>query len=208
MFPLPIRKTQNIAVIHAASGPTTLVYDTFTDADSTALESHTISPTNTPSTAWTTDAFTITGNKAVNESTAVRRTARCNSGKANCTVSAKVAIAGDEGSALTARCSGLIVRYSDADNYWWVCIHNRNNTFYIIERNATTETVQASASVTIADGVEYLISAVLNGTTITATLDGANQISYASAALNSTATVHGLIAYLINNTFDDFKVEA
>ena len=52
------------------------------------------------------------------------------------------------------------------------------------------------------------IQAALSGSTITATINSGNQISYASATLNQTANTHGFRLGDANGTIDNFTVTA
>lgn len=207
MFPLPIRNTQNIAVIHAASGLTTLVYDTFTDADATSLTAHTIAPTNTPSTSWTerVGTWTISGNKAVSTFTSNSH-ATCNPGVADCTITCKAQTSATNGN--MAYDVGLVVRWGATTDYFLVGINSQGDLFRISERVSDNPVSRATASVTIDAGTEYTIVVTLSGTSISATLDGANQISYASATANQTATIHGIKGRIATDTIDDFQVVA
>lgn len=190
----------------ASASAATLISDSFTDTDTTAIASHTIAPTNTPSTSWTarTGTWTISGNKAVT-TTASQGHSTCNPGVADCTLSV-VAKSTTTASATHLADAGVVARWANTSNLWKISINQQADEFRIVEYAAATATTRAAASVAISASVEYTIVAVLSGTTIAATLDGANAISYASATLNQTATVHGILARESTDRIDDFKV--
>ena len=73
-------------------------------------------------------------------------------------------------------------------------------------------TLRASvtASSTLANGNTYTLSAACAGSTITVSLDGVQQLSYASATFNQAVTWFGLIIFYDGTTWlaqeaDDFE---
>lgn len=107
----------------------------------------------------------------------------------------------------TARDNGLIFRESDADNYWYAGINSNGNQFRIVERNATVETIRASAAVAINAGQVYDIIVITDGQTIDAFLDGGNKITHTSA-FNQAATRFGLRGRRSVDTHDNFHINA
>lgn len=188
-----------------AVGGVVLILDQFTDADSTSLDAHTIAPTNTPATAWTeqTGNWQITGNQACVAVAALNGLATCNPGVADCALSASVKVTAG---ATTSRDAGIAARYSNTSNYWTIGINATDGAFRITERNGGTDSVRATVSLTISASAEYTIAVTLSGATISATLDGANPISYASATLNQTSTIHGIRARATTDRVDNFRV--
>jgi hypothetical protein len=178
-----------------------VAFDPFTDANSTAVGSHTMYLGN----GWTVQsgAIVITSNKAVASGTAPggpQWVATIATSYADCTTSVVINVTTGTGTYY-----GLALRYSDNNNMWWA-IAEGGGTFAIFERNAGTNTLRASASLTITAGTNYTIQAVLSGSTITATINGGNQISYGSATLNQTANTHGIRLGDANGTIDNFTV--
>lgn len=191
-------------VIRRQSGgvaaPVTLILDQFTDTDATALESHTIAPTNTPAASWASDsgAMDINGNKARSTTLASGLVQyRANAGVSDCVVSADV-------TPVAADVTGLILRRNSAVNNWVLVVDVDNDLFRLYER-ATTYTLRASIAATITAGSTYAFSATLNGQSIVCTLDGANQISFSSATYQ-TETNHGLEGDHTGTKWDNFKV--
>ncbi len=189
----------------------TLVLDHFTDADSTSLDAHT--PDTRPgSNAWVEALgnWQITGNKAVLAALQGWAQAHINSGQANCTVS--VNAKSTTAAAGMGKDVGLLVRWASNGTYndWWsIGVSAADDRFRIIEVNdGVSQTERAGAAVMIDTATVYAISATLSGSTITATVDGGNQISYASASMNQTSTIHGIIARETTDTLDDFLAAA
>lgn len=186
-----------------------LIEDAFTDTNGTSLDAHVIAPTNPLGLSWVEQVnnWSISSNKAVEVTGVSRCIATVNVAKANCTITVK-ANSRASGAPTTNDC-GIAARYTNTNNYWQIGINDNVNIFRIVERNAATETSRASVAKTITGGTEYTLVAVLNGTTITATIDGADEISYGSAALNQSTTVHGMKAYMDSptDTLDNFKIE-
>lgn len=185
---------------------TVQVQDSFTDTDSTNLDAHT-PDVDVVGGGWAevigTD-WTIQSNHA--EAGTLDATAAIDCGEADLNLSCEA-----DSNALSAaqnQSAGLCARLSDSSNFWAIIINDNGNTFRIAEKNAGAYTTRASASVTITGGTYYTITAQLDGQTITAQLDDANEISYGSAALNETATVHGIkLRRGSTDRIDDFLAE-
>lgn len=184
---------------------TTQVSDTFTDTNGTAIASHT-PDVDVVGGGWTevigTD-WTIQSNTA--NTTTLDGTASIDCGAADINLSCEA-----DSNALSSaeiQSAGLCARLSDANNFWAIIINDIGNTFRISEKNGGTYTTRASASVTINGGTFYTLTAQLSGATITAQIDGANEISYGSATLNQTTTVHGIKARRPVDRIDDFLAE-
>jgi hypothetical protein len=190
-----------------AVGKTTIIEDIFTDTAATSLNLHTITPTNTPATAWTEAIgdWKIGTNKAATVTNTDYSIATVDAGIANVTISVD-AISNSVVTNELSRAAGIILRYTNASNYWAVVINPNTDHFMIIEKNNGTETVRAQATVTLEVATSYALSCTASGQSITATLDGANDISYNSAALNETVTVHGIKARYTTDSIDNFKV--
>lgn len=99
---------------------------------------------------------------------------------------------------------GIIVRATDDSNCWIVRIDSTANTITIVERNAGSETVRATGTLSntpdfqqIATDTEYWVTVVCEGSTIRAWIDGTaslhnSYVEYLSASFQNTATQHGL----------------
>lgn len=200
MFPYfrRLRPIPSPAKVAAAGG--VLIYDTFTGANGTALTAH-APDINTPGGAWVqiNGTWTIQSNRA---SVAGDGNVRIAAGVSNYSLSV-IAVAVSATSA-----AGLTGRVQDSSNLWAIQIVNSTNVFRIAEVNGGVTTVRATTSVTISDGVSYTMAGTFNGATITATLDGANSLSYGSATFLQTDPDVGLRAGNDTCTFDDFTVTA
>jgi hypothetical protein len=181
------------ALLSGAGG--LLILDRFVDANSTALASHAIAPINKPGTSWTAQAgsYTIQGNKASTTGSPANpgAVATCDCRQANSTVTCIV-------QATSALCSiGVVLRWGGG-NFYLVQL-STSNSFDIFDWNGAAFTNHATTAFTM-DTNPHTIVAQISGTTITATLDGANQISFASASVNPTSTLVGLRSNPAANT--------
>ncbi len=182
-------------------GIVTLILDQFTDTNGTALASHTIAPTNTPATSWTVDVgtFDVTSNEGrCTAAVGFNAMAVVDAGVTDCTVTSKIK-AGSSG--------GVLVRYQDATHYWRIGFSTFSNpdSFFITEYNAGNTTRASTTGVgNLSGSTFYTLSIVLLGTSITATLDGGNSITYSSSLFQAATKhgVHGDSAF----TFDDFTI--
>ncbi len=180
-------------------GPTTQLLDHFTDTNGTAIASHTMDT----GAGWTLNSgsgVTIQSNKASWNGTQAYITA--DAGQADVTQTALV-------KNLTANSQrGLIGRFTDTSNLWVVGFNDQTttNNWTITEIASGTSTNRATGSVTLTQGVEQTVAVTYSGSTITATVNGGNQISYGSATSNQTATRFGVRLATNLSTADDFQV--
>lgn len=184
---------------------TVQVQDHFTDVNGTALDAHT-PDVDVVGGGWSEiigTNWTIQSNTA--NTTAGDGTAAIDCGAADINLSCEA-----DSNALSSaaiQSAGLCARLSDSLNFWAIIINDSGNSFRISEKNGGTYTDRASASVTINGGTLYTLTAQLSGQTITAQIDGGNEISYGSATLNETVTVHGIKARRPGDRIDDFLAE-
>ena len=211
LWPLPPPKTIGKGDASGSSGGVPLVLlieDSFTDADSTLLTAHAIAPTNTPAVSWVNHvgANAILGNKVGAWSGVVTENlSTVDSGIANGIVEALITH-----NAGSARAQSVIVRFLDSSNYWKVEL--TTTAFRIRDVVAGVETTRVSTFFSAVGGVSYTIRVTMSGDTISATRDGLNPISYASASFNNTQTKHGIRMVTaadftgLTMAADDFKV--
>ncbi|MEA3438869.1 MAG: LamG domain-containing protein [Chloroflexota bacterium] len=208
--PLPpaLAKYQPAILPREESEPTIYVYDTFTDVEDTLLSNHT-PDTDLEGGGWVNIAYSlnykIKSSRAQGVNAAQANHGLVDSGVSECVVEAVVNKSGASVDAFF-HYAGIFARYTDNNNYWKIGIHDGANKFVIWENNAGVKTMRATKSVTISG--EHTIQVTLNGQTITATLDGGDEISYSSASLNETATKHGICERHNGDYIDNFKVEA
>ena len=201
-----------------------VVYDTFTDTDAVLLSNHT--PEICPSgSTW--------GGGAATNLTIITTNAACSpdwystsmgcgidTGLVNCKITATVKAYGYN-SNFNYRNSGIRVRcnsaadseISDSSTWYGIVVNSHSDKFQIIEKaSGNSYTVLSETSVTMDSETSYTLVATVSGTTITATLDGANEISYSSASVNSSSTIHGVKPSTYNNIKTpmvlDFQVES
>lgn len=177
----------------------TLILDNFADTNGVLLTDHVIAPTNTPATAWAN----LVGTQDIQSNRATLKTitgaicgAVVDAGEADVTVSGIINI----GSTIVDDHygTGFILRATDLNNLWWCVIRRIDTNFSLYERNASVDTVRATIDFTPTVNTEYALEVVCSGNTITATLDGANQIQYASATFQNTATLFGIRHLVLN----------
>lgn len=182
----------------AASGPTTLIYDTFTDTNGTDLSAHTIAPTNIPGASWgaSSGTLTIQSNKAGGNTNGRYK---LTSGVSDCKVYGTIGTVTGGGNYAV-----LYARWQDENNHWRIGFRHDLSAFVILEVNGGGITARASTAWTPANASHVTI-VTLNGTAIAADADaGTYSINYTSSSFQAQ-TVHGL-RLDAPNTLDDFKV--
>lgn len=97
---------------------------------------------------------------------------------------------------------GLALRLTDTSNYWHITIAGGGNQIRIYEVNASVRTLRASAAVAIVADTDYNLRAIAYDQTIDVFVDGANKITYGSAALNETTTTHGIVSWFQAGVFE------
>ncbi len=99
--------------------------------------------------------------------------------------------------------NGIILRVTDASNFWLVNVEPTEVAIYkIVAGSFTKLDSKVFAAVT---GTPYTIAATFAGNVITATVNGANSMT-ATDAFNNTATKHGFRLSSPTNTGTSFKV--
>lgn len=182
-----------------------LAYDTFTGTNGTSLDAHT-SDTSGPDSqtvtgrSWTevVGDWDIQSNEANPDGAAI---ATCDPGDADVVVDLTV-------NGGTGGQPGIVLRYKDSNNYWYLQADRANNQLELHEVNGGVDTVRANTAVTINDSTDYNLRAICDGQTIDGYLNGGSKITYSSAVLNETETLHGLYADHAECEFDGFLVFA
>jgi hypothetical protein len=184
-----------------------LVTDTFTDSNGTGLSSHT-PDVDSVGGGWIEDFgsgadIQILSNKAEqtdNVPTYPGGVAFIDVGVADCSLSGVW-----RSNPTFGTNGGMVVRATDKDNGWYIRLQNAG-VFEILERIAGSDTQRASVSPTVNLNTDYTITVQLSGTTITAQLDGGNEISYSSASFNQTETKHGIHLRRGGDKFDNLSI--
>jgi len=185
-----------------------VVDDTFTDANGTSLDAH----VKEVGGAWTEQVgdWDIQGNKA-NPSGVDGQVDRATMDAAESDVLLRVTC--NVGQSVTSDKLGLILRWSDVNNYWFVWLEEIGDFLRLHEVNGGVTTLRAHVAATVNQNTAYDVVAIMDGQDFTAFLDGGNRVAYGSAALNETETEMGLRskqsgAITNNNQFDNFHVHA
>jgi len=189
------------------------VYDTFTDTNGTVLTAHT--PNVSPGGAmWVYQGsadIQIQTNRARCEGNGINNIAIIESGISDCDITSIIRYAGGVGNTST---DGVVLRYEDQYNYYWIGPVAKLNKFRIIKRvsdgaGGGTNSVDAEATgITISVDTDYTITINADGTSIVAELDGANELT-ATDSVHTTETKHGVNGYVSGSQkpqFDNFEV--
>lgn len=179
------------------------VKDTFTDANGTSLDAHT--PDVAPA-VWIEQAgnWDIQANRASVILNAAIGVATLDSGISDMFIrgTGNVGAGGNDIS--------IVYRYSDLNNYWFINASATANQFRIIERNGGVNTVRAVVGIAIGVAIDYEMTGTMNGQDMTAYLDGANRLAFASV-FQQNATIHGLRGFDAAGgatfTFDNFHFQ-
>ena len=183
--------------------PKPLMYDMFTDTNGVGLDAHASNIVGPDSQAivsrrWTERSgnWDIQSNKANPDGAAI---ATVDVGQSD--IIADLTVAGG-----AAGQPGIVLRFADTNNYWYLQADRANNQLELHEVNAGVDNVRANRAVTINDSTDYVLRARCYGQTIDGYVDGENKIRYESASLNETKTEHGLYSDNTACEFDDFLV--
>lgn len=184
-----------VGVGQTGGGSATVVSDSFTDPNATPIDSH------TPEIGgpWTilAGAPTIESNMLrldLNEECAI------DTGRSDyvLTIEAKPNSAGT----LTR----IVFRRQDASNYWYVQIDPNNDQFILVQMALGLPTTHDLVSISLSGGVWYDIVVTLDGSSILATLDGANNLEFTSSAY-LTETVIGMSSGVFSSSdYDNLTV--
>jgi len=196
---MPLARTLGpLGVGRGAAGPITLISDALTDTDGVAIASHVIGPINNPGVSWANGAGTyfISSNRAKLAASVPGGHFVCgNCGYANVTVSADVTTTamGPGGYNNFGNGPGVVLRWVDAVRHWRIELNYFYSTIKILEFINTGSYVERASAptITIVPGTFYRVSATASGTSITATVNGGNIVSYASATNYLTSQRHG-----------------
>ena len=178
-----------------------IICDTFTDANGTALASHTPDK-DVPGNPWVqqSGSIQIQGNKA-----------QWISGSGIATINAGVSdvsdIEADMSPGNNLDICGMVLRFTDLNNYWLIELNSGSNSNSgLWERNGGVWFQRIAFTTSYAIGQVVAVSATLSGQTISIKI-GANSGSYTAAALNQTSTLHGIsLDSNSSETADNFKI--
>lgn len=175
--------------------------DTFTDANGTALASHTMDT----GAGWTVHGQTwqINSNRVSQTATDGQvglATAQASESDLTAYVTIRMA-------ALTLAYPGLVFRFVDASNFWILRADagSGENQLNLYEVTAGSYTLRTTAPKTWAINTDYELKVITSGTSIQVYLDGVLEDSYTSSA-HQAGTRVGMGSYTSNGTFDLFTV--
>lgn len=172
------------------------IEDSFTGANGTSLSSRIPDVANTSGNAWETvlGSWTIQSNCAYG-TLYVLSLMVIESGAAAGVITMPSARGGNA--------NGIVVRYVDNDNYWYIVTSNGWG-FVIYERTAGTDTLRAVAYISMNTVLQLVVT--LTADSITAEYDGTT-ISYSSTQHNA-ATKHGIFRwdFLANAVADSWQM--
>lgn len=185
-----------------------LVYDTYTDANGTAIASHT--PDVRPgSNAWEAlvGTWQIQSNrgKLTASGGGGQNTAAIDAGVAN--VTAQVDLVTDAGGGTD---SGLIVNVGDANNYWLMAV-GADGAITLYQRVAGAFTARDNDTYTYVAGNTYVLKIVTAGDTISGYVDNVLKVTYTTAGRAlKTNTKAGIRTFQTDtgSLFDNFRVTA
>lgn len=179
-----------------------VVFDTFTDTDSTLLTAHT-PDIGVNSWVATQGTWSVTGNKASHSQSANHDTALIESAVADCTVSAIINLPS------TAEDGGLFLRSDGTvNNGIFVRLYKTSGKVDLYKVVAGAFILINQGSLAIVADTDYLVAVAMSGTNITVNVDGVTKAS-GTITEHATNTIHGLRAYSNKAvTWDDFAVEA
>jgi len=163
-----------------------LWYDSFTDADGTALPSH-VPDVGTAYTA-AQGSITITAGTA-HGAAGGHNIVTCPTSKADVTVAINFYFP----AAGQSMQFGLIGRYTDNTHYIWGYCDTNSQAVYIYQ-DGLNGTQKASAPFTFAAATPYHVELVLSGSTVTLKING-TALATATVTQNQTVTTHGFSQY-------------
>lgn len=185
-----------------AGGPTILIQDFYTDTDTTLLPAH------TPNIDTVGGGYTAVQNGHVINSNEIRTSATVSIDIIDCGAS-DISIAMDarpNSNAGAPGGGGFIYRYQDVNNFWLAHVDVFNTRIVMYERVSSTFNIRAETGISWVASQTYNITLDVSGTSHSIKVDGANEITYTSSALQS-ATITGIYDFLFV-AGDNFVVTA
>jgi hypothetical protein len=176
----------------AALAQTTIIADTFTGANGSALTAH-APDTNPLNRSWAVSgspAPTLQNNRVAIPSGSNYVTAVIDGGTPNVIVSTTF-VAGANPAA-GSNMAGLVFRYVDANNYFLFRRYNYGVNLYSVVNGTWTQLASDRFEEDLAPGSTHTLSAVLSGTTIQALWDNGVSVLTVSNQYHIAATQYGV----------------
>lgn len=161
--------------------------DTFVDVNGTLLTAHVMDVG--PGWSFVQGTFEIQGNAATPLTYADNDFVTSDASFSNYALSADL-MPTDNGSA--GALPALCFRVVDVSNYAMVSLDSLNGLFTIYERIGGLYFLRASVAAPQTSGTSYAVDLVLNGSSVSATLNGASAISYGALTVGPGSTLCGL----------------
>lgn len=174
--------------------------DLFTEGSPpVALSSHTM---DVGSGTWSNTNFDVVTGNVAECSTAGETTFDCSESDPIITCAVTI-------HATKTDTGGIVYRYTDSSNYWYVEVDSGSNLLSIIENNTGTPTTRASTSYTFNASTTYHLTINVYGDSMqTVAVNGSHALSYSTTnTFNETVTNVGLKdTATVNLQFDGFRV--
>lgn len=197
----------------AQASETLILHDAFDDVDETVLADHVIAPIKPDGVAWNSTAHIISGNALTvwGEPDLDYLAGWLEvAGLSNARVVAT--LTGACGNSATPYDSGLVVRLKSANpgyDAYVIGYNDQDDAFRIVHSAAYVDTILASEiSIPINNSLDHVIEVTIQDGTITATLDGAHQISVDGLTFAPDAIGYGVHTGGYGVVVKDFKVYA
>jgi hypothetical protein len=186
-----------------------LIRDYFTDADTTAIASHTIAPVNIPAASWTAVNGAGTTTAIINSNTCVKTATNNDHGvvvldHGITTYRLQVDIVPDS---LAVNPGGLAARYVDGNNFVGLRIRPDTSKIELYKRVSGTFTLLDDDPASFSVGVAYTLTLDVSPTVLTGYLNGVALVT-ANDTTNASSTKSGLWMYRTVSTWDNFAVIA
>jgi hypothetical protein len=166
---------------------TTYIWDTFTDTDSVAIENHTPEIGGAYTRIGVPVASVLSNRAKHNAAGNTQIVYICDPGAASINLQADIYFGQSSGGYDYA---ALRIRCADENNGFLITVGKYTSSIYRIEElTAGTPTTRASGTFTYAENAHHVLRVEDDGTLITATIDGANPITYSNTSKNTNTKV-------------------
>lgn len=169
--------------------PTAVVSDTFTDADSTSIASHT--PTTSYSGVWSQTAatsFYIQSNQLVANRFTDGDLATIEAGLSDLSISCSLIPFSTSGN---RSYPGLVFRYVDSSNFWYIYPDSDNDVLNLYRVVSGTHMLTMGYPIALSSAVVITVEVRVQGPNITIFLDGRELVTYVST-VHQTGTKVGV----------------
>jgi hypothetical protein len=169
-------------------GAVVLLADSFIDTNGTALTSHTMDL----GPGWTAvdSTLQVESDAATQGNANTTGTAKSDSGQSSVAIYGTI----NFGSTTNNNSIGLLGRFSDTNNYWYMQCNINAGVVRLAERNNGTSVSRGSASYSWSTNTNYAIAMVLSGANISLYINGSQKVTYSNGnTTNPNTTTHGIL---------------